>query len=494
MDKILIIDDEQSYQIKIKFILEKSIKDCVVISALSGPEGIKLAKEEQPDTILLDVVMPEIDGFEVCKLLKSDEETKVIPLILASAFQKDTGSRVLGLESGADVFLSKPFDPTELAAQVASMLRIRKAEKAIQENNAKFRTVADYAYDWEYWTDKDGKLIYNSPSCERITGYSTDEFIKDPSLLYNIVHENDRETVKAHNLQIVSNNNCDSLEFRIIAKDGSERWIGHVCQTVFDKDGNNIGIRASNREITKRKIAEEKVKIQTRELSERNEELDAFAHTVAHDLRTPIGTIIGFADLLKGNYGISEDEKKEFLSHIEDTGHKTLQILNNLLLFANIRKADAPIHNLNMLEIVNESRKRLLSVISENNVSLIYPEVWPLTKGYAPWVEEIWVNFISNAIKYGGVSPNITIGSNIEIDNNNIEMIRYWVRDNGEGISTDDQKLLFEQFVRLKQAKIKGHGLGLSIVRRVVEKLGGKVGVESKIGEGSMFYFTLPKA
>ena len=285
----------------------------------------------------------------------------------------------------------------------------------------------------------------------------------------------------------------NSIEYRITAKNGDERWIGHVCQNVFDKGGNNIGIRVSNREITKRKIAEEKIKIQTKELSERNEELDAFAHTVAHDLRTPIGTIIGFADILKSDYNITKAERNEFLTHIEETGNKTLQILNNLLLFANIRKADAPTHELDMFKIVKESRKRLSPFIQENDVIINYPDIWPLTIGYAPWVEEIWVNFISNAIKYGGAKPIITIGSDIQHnDDSKTKMIRYWVKDNGAGISVKDQNLLFKQFVRLNQAKIEGHGLGLSIVRRVVEKLGGKVGVESKIGEGSLFYFTLP--
>jgi len=325
MKKVLIIDDEQSYLIKITYILEKFIDDCEVISAKSGFEGIEIAKKEQPDTILLDVVMPDMDGYEVCKVLKTNPATKSIPIILASAFQKDTNSRVLGLESGADVFLSKPFDPTELSAQVSSMIRIRKAENTIKESHEKFRTVADYAYDWEYWINAEGNLVYISPSCERITGYTMSEFIEDPLLLTNIVHRDDIEKIERHKANITSTGECKPLEFRINAKNGDVIWIGHVCQRVFDVDGNNIGIRASNREITKRKLAEAKITRQTEELSLRNEELDAFAHTVAHDLRTPIGSIIGFADILKENdSSISADEVNEFLSNIATSGRKTL--------------------------------------------------------------------------------------------------------------------------------------------------------------------------
>jgi len=494
MKKVLIIDDEQSYLIKIKFILEKSIKDCKVLSAKSGMEGVKIAKAEQPDTILLDVVMPEMDGYEVCKILKSDVQTKSIPIVLASAFQKDTNSRVIGLESGADVFLSKPFDPTELAAQVSSMLRIRKAENAISESRKKFRTVADYAYDWEYWTDTEDNLIYISPSCERITGYSMSEFMEDPLLLKNIVHHEDLEKVVKHKTNIVDNNVCEPLEYRVIAKNGDEIWIGHVCQEVFDSEGKNIGIRASNREITKRKLAEARIKLQTQELSERNEELDAFAHTVAHDLRTPIGTIIGFADILNDNDdSLTVDEKREFLINILDSGSKTLQIIDSLLLLTNVRKAEAPLKNLVMKEVMDETLKRLSQLISSSNAKITYPSTWHNSIGYAPWVEEILVNYISNAIKYGGDPPEISIGADIiESDNGDNNMVKYWVRDNGPGLTVEDQKLLFRQFERLNQAKIQGHGLGLSIVRRIAEKLGGSTGVESERGKGSVFYFMLP--
>ncbi len=492
MKKVLIIDDEQSYLIKITYILEKFIDDCEVTSAKSGLEGIEIAKKEQPDTILLDVVMPEMDGYEVCKVLKTDPVTKSIPIILASAFQKDTNSRVLGLESGADVFLSKPFDPTELSAQVSSMIRIRKAENTIKESNEKFRTVADYAYDWEYWINAEGNLVYISPSCERITGYTMSEFIEDPLLLTNIVHRDDVEKIERHKANITSTGECKPLEFRINAKNGDVIWIGHVCQRVFDVDGNNIGIRASNREITKRKLAEAKITRQTEELSLRNEELDAFAHTVAHDLRTPIGSIIGFADILKENdSNISADEANEFLSNIATSGRKTLQILNSLLLLSEVRKIAVPKASLDINMIVTETVNRLSTLISDSNAKLTYPSSWPKSVGYAIWVEEIFVNYISNAIKFGGDSPVISIGSDI-IKSDNGDMVRYWVQDNGYGISAEDQKLLFRQFERLKQAKIKGHGLGLSIVRRIAEKLGGSVGVESELGKGSLFYFILP--
>jgi len=123
---------------------------------------------------------------------------------------------------------------------------------------------------------------------------------------------------------------------------------------------------------------------------------------------------------------------------------------------------------------------------------------WPAALGYGPWIEEVWVNYLSNAIKYGGQPPRMELGAD-PLPNPPPQagegkgggMVRFWVRDNGSGITPEDQSRLFAPFTRLDQIRAGGHGLGLSIVRRIVEKLGGQVGVESQVGSGSTFSFTL---
>jgi len=108
--------------------------------------------------------------------------------------------------------------------------------------------------------------------------------------------------------------------------------------------------------------------------------------------------------------------------------------------------------------------------------------------GHAEWIVEVWANYLSNSIKYGGQPPRVKLGAEVQPNG----MVRFWVRDNGPGLSPEEQARLFTPFTRLDQVRAKGHGLGLSIVRRIVEKLGGQVGVESQIGQGSSFFFTLP--
>lgn len=133
MAKILVIDDKEDNLISISALLKNFISDCSVITTDSGAEGIRKAKAELPDTILLDIIMPGMDGYEVCRRLKSDEETKHIPVIMITAIRTDSQSRVKGLDIGADAFLSKPIDEAELASQVNVMLRIKKAEDLLRK-------------------------------------------------------------------------------------------------------------------------------------------------------------------------------------------------------------------------------------------------------------------------------------------------------------------------------------------------------------------------
>jgi len=221
-------------------------------------------------------------------------------------------------------------------------------------------------------------------------------------------------------------------------------------------------------------------------------ELDAFAHTVAHDLKNPLTVLKGYSLLLTETYGtVSESIVRQYLATIARTSEKMTSIVNELLLLASVRKMEeVKVGPLDMSSIIADARDRLVTQVSESEAVFTLPDHWPLAIGYRPWVEEVWANYISNAIKYGGTPPQIELGATPLPDG----MIRFWVRDNGHGLTPEEQSQLFAEFNRVHQGSVEGHGLGLSIVRRIVEKLGGEVSVESKVGEGSMFSFTLPQA
>jgi signal transduction histidine kinase len=152
-----------------------------------------------------------------------------------------------------------------------------------------------------------------------------------------------------------------------------------------------------------------------------------------------------------------------------------------------------------MGKVIEEVETRIAHMLSEYQIELSKPAAWPAALGHTPWIEEVWINYISNALKYGGTPPRVQLGfDQLSSDPQDVDgsasmpQIRFWVRDNGEGLSPETQARLFTKFTRFDQARASGHGLGLSIVKRIVEKLGGQVGVESIPGQGSLFFFTLP--
>jgi signal transduction histidine kinase len=227
------------------------------------------------------------------------------------------------------------------------------------------------------------------------------------------------------------------------------------------------------------------------ELEERNRELDAFAHTVAHDLKNPVGMVIGFAEIVANEAQLPEDLHK-LLTVISRSGRKMRTIINEILLLAGMRQAEVELQPLDMAKIVAESQEGLMYLIAEYQAEIILPDqAWPAALGHAPWVEQVWINYLSNGIKYGGKPPRLQLGATISGDG----LVRFWVRDNGPGLPLEKQADLFTEFTRLNQIETTGHGLGLSIVRRIVKKLGGQVGVESEgaPGQGSTFFFTLPR-
>jgi len=272
------------------------------------------------------------------------------------------------------------------------------------------------------------------------------------------------------------------------------RWLDLRISPLYDRRKRLTGRLIVAHDITARRQAEQVLREHARELEARNTELDAYAHTVAHDLKSPLSAIIGYGTLLEASAAKRPpDEIKTALRAILQSGYKMRNIINDLLLLASVRRTDdLLIGPVDMAAIVSEVRIRLSAEIAARQAEIALPPRWPVAIGYAPWVEEVWVNYISNALAYGGDPLRIELGCDQGTDPQASPLIRFWVKDNGPGLAAEEQARLFSPFTRLEQIDTKGHGLGLSIVGRIVERLGGKVGVESVVGQGSRFWFTLP--
>ncbi len=281
-----------------------------------------------------------------------------------------------------------------------------------------------------------------------------------------------------------------------IVLNGSQ-WFDVRISLLRDRRQQFTGWLVVLRDIHARKQAETMLQQYNQELQARNTELDAFAHTVAHDLKTPLSTAVGYGTLLEARYaGLSDVKRLEILGIINRSGRRMASIIDELLLLAQIRKlSDVQFMPLDTGAIVAEAQERLILLIEERQAEIVMPAEWPVAFGYAAWVQEIWANYIGNALKYGGdpaagIAPRVQLGW--DGPTGEPPFIRFWVQDNGPGLAPEEQARLFTPFTRLDQAHAKGHGLGLSIVRRIIDKLGGQVDVESELGRGSCFWFTLP--
>lgn len=245
-------------------------------------------------------------------------------------------------------------------------------------------------------------------------------------------------------------------------------------------------------DITQQRHAELALRLANQALKIRNQELDAFAHTVAHDLKNPIAGLRGIVDILHhDDPDLTPAARREWYDALQHTAEKMHSLVDELLLLAGLREQEIIPTPLDTGAIVTQVLGRLGPMLRDADATVVQPDAWPQAIGYMPWVEEVWINYLSNAIKYGGTPPHLELGADTLPD----DQIRFWVRDNGLGLTEEAQGKLFVPFTRLSQAGTEGHGLGLSIVCRILGKLEGSYGVESDgPGTGSLFWFTLPAA
>lgn len=367
--------------------------------------------------------------------------------------------------------------------------RKRMEEELKHNEEEKFRTVADFTYDWEYWISPFGRLIYVSPSCERISGYHFTEFINEPSLIQEIIHPEDRLIVADHFNTIDSGDACE-LDFRIITRTGETRWIGHTCQAVYRKDGVWLGRRVSNRDITERKRMDEVLKQKTDDLERSNKDLEQFAYVAAHDLREPLVAVAAYLKVLERlSKNLIDDNGRTCIVKAISLVLRMDAMLQALLGYS--RLALTPTS-----QEFTDSNTCLMDAISNLGLSIkksgaiVTNDTLPTLKINAAQLVVIFQNLIGNAIKYRETEPlRIHIGCVTKESQH-----QFSVSDNGIGIEPPYLNRIFNMFERVKDLSgPTGTGIGLSTCRKIVERYGGRMWVDSSIGKGSTFYFTLPK-
>jgi len=485
---ILIVEDQIIVARDEKHILE-ALGYNVVGATVTGEDAITQAEALQPDVVLMDIMLKgEMDGIEAARHIR---ERFDIPVIFVTAYADPATLQRAKLTEPFGYIL-KPFEERDLRTNIEMALYKHQMDKRLKESEQWFSATLRSIGDAVIATDAEGRVKFMNPLAETLTGWEQAEAVgQDLTQVFRTINEADSGRGEAPGprayLHKTPINSTDTL---LMPRSGSPMPIEDSNAPIKDERGNVTGLVLVFRDITERRRAE-------REREQLISELDAFAHTVAHDLKNPLSIIVGSTEALEYDFAsLPETVFRKYLRAIAIKGRKMGDIIDALLLLASTRQSDVKLKPMEMGAVVSESLERVSNMVEQRGVKVAAPAAWPAVRGYAPWIEEVWVNYLSNAIKYGGrpsegVPPTVELGFDAPLTLGDAAYARFWVQDNGIGLAPEQQQKLFTPFVRLDQLRIEGHGLGLSIVQRIVEKLGGHVGVESAVGQGSRFYFTL---
>ncbi|MFZ1729752.1 MAG: ATP-binding protein [Bacteroidota bacterium] len=524
---ILAIDDNPDNLASLKAVLNDLQPDARILTALTGQAGIDLARSEDPDMLLLDIIMPDMDGFEVCRVFKKDQQLKHIPVVFLTAQKTRRDLRIAALEAGADGFLSKPLDEIELLAQVKAMLQIRSfvlmqrrenerlnmlvasrtealqkeleehrtADQLLRESEARFRAMLEHSPLAYQALDEEGKYIDVNDEYCRLLGHSRSELIGKQCSDFWIPED---RPLFAESFGNFLSSNVMVGDLRLQHKSGNTIEVHVEGQVQRDSSGSFIRTHCVLINITE----QNKLNRQLVEAKERAEESDrlksTFLANMSHEVRTPMNAIIGFSELLN-EPDLPRDAQQEYTEIIRQRSYDLLQIINDIL---NISLIDAgeviitpEISNVKvLLTDLYITFNQLAASSKEGRVGIEYcidldeSEIHVMIDSGR--IRQVLTNLISNALKFTH-KGTVRFGCKRQ---NKHELI-FYVEDTGIGVPSEAQTLIFGRFRQADDSSSRlygGTGLGLSISKELVELMGGRIWVESNQNTGSTFCFSLP--
>ncbi|WP_129128258.1 response regulator [Geomonas oryzae] len=519
--KLLAIDDNHDNLLTLGALLKIFLPEASLITSQSAQDGIRRARMEGPDAILLDIQMPGMDGFEATRRLKSIPSTQHIPVILVTAHRSDSVCRVKGLECGADAFLSKPIDEAELVAQIKAMVRIKRGEdalrrerdslealvarrtgelllanKELKENLERFaqsearysravRGTSDGLWDWDL---KSGDYYY-SPRWKELLGFADDELLNEADTFFSRLHPDEvarvQDALDAH----FSGRAPFDLELRLRTRE--EVYLKVRCrgQAEWNTEGEAVRLSGAITDITERHQMEEQLR-----QSQKMEAVGQLAGGVAHDFNNVLTVIAGYANILKMDLP-DDSQHLELVEQIAVASERAAQLTRGLLAFSR-KQAMAP-QQTDVGEIVHRVEQFLVRVIGED-IQLkteLLPERLPVFVDLGQ-IEQVLINLAANArdamprggtftiatgLQEAGAGPAGAAGAQAVII----------VSDTGKGMDEETRNRIFEPFFTTKEVG-KGTGLGMAIVYGIIQQHKGSIRVSSTPGHGTTFTIELP--
>lgn len=521
--KIVVVDDQEVNVALLEDILQQA-GYTRVHSTTNPARVLSMYGEIRPDLVLLDLAMPGLDGFAVLEQLRPVIGDDYVPILVLTA-DLTPQAKERALRGGAKDFLAKPFDVTEVMLRIANLIETRmlhrrlqdhagileervrertreledevaerkQAELALRESEDRYRQLIESTSDLVSTLASDGRFLFANRAFIETLGYSAGEILS--LCLWDVVPAEQRAPIQGLLDKVFGEGAKEEVLSSLVGKGGRTLSVEGNLTLGHTRDGSRC-VHAFLRDVTERERLE-RVR-REKELAEASSSAKSeMLANMSHELRTPLNSIIGFGRVLEGgSYGPLTARQSLYVHNIVRAGEHMLGLVNDLLDFRKIegKTARLDIGPVPVGAAIADAAMMVAAVIAERRHSLSsrVAEGAPDALADHDALVQVLVNLLSNAAKY--TEP----GGSIEVRVSAAEgAVKVEVEDRGIGIRAEDQERIFDYFVQLggkRGQSMNGYGIGLALTRKLVEAMGGSIGVRSAPGEGSVFWFTLPAA
>jgi PAS domain S-box-containing protein len=473
---ILLVDDRRENLIALEGILR--VLDENLIQATSGVEALKFLLRNDAAVILLDVEMPDMDGFQTATLIRERERTRHTPIIFLTAISKSDVHVSQGYSLGGIDYIFKPFAPDVLKSKVSTFVEMFRQREEVRRQSALLKrerdfvaAVLDTVASFVLVLDADGLILRVNRAWEEITGYAFSEVEGRP--LWEFLE--DRFAAREFLTTRHSKTDCEDFW---IAKGATRRLVSWCCTSLESSSRGGSGhLVVTGRDTT--------------ELRQRTEDLEGFTYSVSHDMRAPVRAIDGFTRILVEEYAASLDEEgRRLLGIVRQNTEKMGELIDGLLALSRLGRERLVFAQIDMNHLAASCFEEQRAAADKQRQIEWRPASLPEAHGDKRLITQVFQNLLSNAIKFTRNVPHATI--EVGYEKGAGEDI-YFVRDNGAGFDMNYAQKLFGTFQRLHGAdEFEGSGIGLATVHRIVARHGGRVWAEARLNDGATFYFALP--